>query len=279
MQAPMKPQINLTELIAGKMEFPNHYTVQNNPNFAPDIVINLQSLITAVETNGGVANMDQILIKLIHRYNGTNWFLTLVVCEMDLVTGKIIGEGARFDLNNGAITPSSFTANYDPAYFNHVLCNGQPITPNLYVNSINFPWYQQIMEMKCQNNLPAGPDVYAKFSACTYDYSAYPQASLVPFPHIVLIYYYATNHGDYVDDAHYTQQFTNRAADMGGLCPPCCNQYYWPASLPGTPTCLGLSSHGGHGGGHGGHGGGHGNGGHGNDGHGEGPGHNHGGNK
>lgn len=238
MLAPMTPQINLTELDAGTREFPVHYSVLNNPDFAPTIVVSMSDLTDAVEVNGGIADIKEIVIRLIHRYDGTNWFLTLQCCQIDLDTNKLVAFGNRFDLNNGKVTPSPFKDDYDPVYFDNVLFDGQPITPDNYVHSVSFPWYQEIKEMQCQNNLLNEPDVYLKIAACTYDYSTHPKASLVPFPHIVIIYLNTPSGGDYVNDTVYSQQFAYKAADMGGLCPPCCNQYYWPAALPKIPTCL-----------------------------------------
>ncbi len=236
----MTPDISLTMLAAGRADFAAHYSVNGNQNFAPDVTVKWDDLKNAVEVNGGISNKAEIALRLIHMYDGTIWFLTMEVCQLDMVTKKIIAKGNRFTLKNGTVTPSNFPGNYDPNYFSNVLCDNQTISPDRFVNNVIFPWYQQIAEMHCQNNLPDDdPTIFVNFAACSYDYSAYvPKASLVPFPHTVVIFMSATEHGDYVDDADYTEMFTNRAADMATVCPPCCDAYYWPATLPVVPTCL-----------------------------------------
>jgi len=237
--APLTPQISLTQLTQGRNEFIQRYTVEGRTGFAPDIKLSWPTLKDAVENKGGIANIQEIVLRLIHRLVDGMWFLTMECCQLDMSNGKIVLYGNRFDLTNNGITPSSFKGDFDEVYFSNVLCEGKPINIQTFVHNITFPWYQQIAEMHCQNELPDNDDtIFIKFTSCSYDYSAHPDRSLVQWPHIVLFLMNATDHGDYVDDADYTNMFTNRAGDMGTLCPPRGGNYEWPATLPTVNICM-----------------------------------------
>lgn len=233
--------VNLTDLNAATKSFKGMYSVSGVSDFAPSIAIKWTDLVAAVETNGGIANIQEIALRFIHRYDKTSqvWFLTMEVCQMDMTTGALVAYGNRYDLMNNTITTSSFTGNYDPVYFDYVLFDGKGIDPNTFVHNVVFPWYQEISEIHCQNNLPL-TDTHsaAVFTACTFDYSAeVPAKCLVDWPHTIVVYMAAEGHGIYVDDAEYTHMFTNRAGDVGSMCPPRCNVYDWPAALPVVATC------------------------------------------
>jgi hypothetical protein len=241
MAAPLKSAVNLTEKCAGNYNFGVHYSAQNAQNFGKDIVVDWLDLQDSVLNNNGINNFNPVLclLKFIHRYDTTacEWFLTMEVCQAD-VNWNIVTKGNRFDLNtDGTICASNFKGDYDPDYFNNVLCGGNAINYQNFVNNLVFPWYLEIAEIHCQNGLPNDNTIYVVFTSCTYDYTG-SGISNVQWPHIVLIYFGSTVAGDYLDDATYTNMFVCKAGDMATMCPPTCKAFLWPASLPATPVCL-----------------------------------------
>jgi hypothetical protein len=236
--APLTPEINLSQMTDGLTSFNSHYSVLGIQGFAPDLCVLWTDFVDVVENQGGISPVNEIVLKFIHRFDGTNWFLTMEVDQCDFSTGQIIAIGKRFDITANGISASNFQGNFDPAYFASVLFNGAQIDPATYINSTTFPYYQQIKEMNCQNRLPNDNTIFIKFSSVTYDYSAQPKLSLVAYPHMVLPYMNSSVYGDYVNDTVYTSMFENKAADCASMCPPCCNGYDWPSKLPIQTICL-----------------------------------------
>lgn len=219
-------------------EFVSRYAVNGGGQFAPKIELPWLDFKTAVEQNGGISPVEEILLRFIHRFSDGQWFLTMQVCKMNLATGMITGFGNRFDLIGNSIIPSQFALDFDQNYFDNVTCDAAPTNPTIFVNSLFIPWHQQISQIHCQNMLQNTNRVSIVLESVAFDYTNLPGQSLVPFPHTICVYMSQTGHGPYLDDCNYTMQFSNKAGNHGGCCPPSCLHYTWPASLPAIPICV-----------------------------------------
>jgi len=229
--------VSLSARNTAAAEFVDRYAVNGGGQFAPNIELPWLDFKTAVVQNGGIMPVEEILLRFIHRFNNGQWFLTMQVCRMDLVTGAITGFGNRFDLIGNTIIPSQFIHDFDQNYFANVTCDDAPINPATFVNSLFIPWHQQISQIHCQNMLHNTNEVSIVLESVAFDYTSLPGQSLVPFPHTICVYMSQTGHGPYLDDCNYTMQFSNKAGDHGSICPPDCNAYSWPSSLPVVPKC------------------------------------------
>ncbi|HXS37632.1 MAG TPA: hypothetical protein VN721_13090 [Flavipsychrobacter sp.] len=240
----------LNDLNTSRSNFASHYSVSGVAAFGQDIVINWALFKTAVEVQGGIADIPNIVLKFIHCYDPLShlWYLVMQVCHL-ASNGKNIDQlGARFTLKSGLPpTASALTTDYDPNYFAHVLYNGTPVNKSVNVNYVVMPWICQIKDMSCENGLTSSAVANIKFSCASFDYTAnVPASSLVAWPHTICAFMNTTTNGDYVNNNPVTgtsTMFVNRAADMASMCPPCCGVYSWPAGLPTTQQCTGLGKH------------------------------------
>lgn len=248
--------LQLNELLTQKANFPMKYKNVNDVPLVNDIMVKWVDFRDEVLKCN--YSEEFIVLNFIHRYSLANlrWFLTVECCERehdpathdpDLLTingtdhyiHKIINRGHRFDIDNGSVSPTTFTGGHDPEYFEKVLFEGAALVEGEYVNSVMFPWKQELVKLHDDNELDDAEDVFIKFSSATADFGPVqpPPAgfdtreTLVAWPNGLLIYMNKAG-ADYLNNFQEATIFSNKGCNYGSMCPPRCNDYFWLEYLP-----------------------------------------------
>ena len=244
--------VYLSELTTGKSDFDSHYSLSNttlNSGFNKSLTVTwaaFTAMVDSITTNPGntpyVAPED-LAIKFIHRFDAQNsiWFLTAALCSMaapDINDNRLLTEisGQRYDLKNGAITPSAFQGNYDQVYFDSLYywdgTTWTTMSPNLEAKWNVFPWKIELKALYDQNfavYTPSGT-VSLIFDSCSFycDTSSPTKFADVAYAHSVAVY--IDNGGTILLDNTTPSAnaiFVAKAADMATLCPPNGNCPYY----------------------------------------------------
>jgi hypothetical protein len=243
---PYGSNVYLSELSAGINAFANNYSLSPmgpNPGFSKSFMVkwdDLRSLVVALTAAPYSIAIGDIALKFIYRFdpNGLVWFVTLAFCKMDPPLSpngpRMLHEipNQRYDLINGIIVPSSFTADFDPVYFNSLYYfNGTafvPMDPFYQAKWSVFPWQAEIQRLYDDNFaiIPPVAPLNLVFESCSFycNLSSPNPFAAVEWPHCIALYF---NEGgvDRVDNntPPASQMFLNKAADYASLCPPTAN--------------------------------------------------------
>jgi len=240
-----KLSVTRTEMDQYRSAFESNYYISNpdDPDWHSDLVINWATFKQDIEAN--IADTSKLIIKLIHCYDPAEkrWFLK--VHRLTIAPPAAPAFGVSYQctdpsadllaiMPDGSIVTNGVTCNgdQDADYFTNVKAQdaaGGQLDPAKYANAILFPW-QEFLQLQSKNNTAALPDsdFHIVLVSVSYDMSnamnpTYPE-SLVQWPHSIAAIIRrrgvdCLNNGNIV--------LVNNAGDLGGICPPRCNDLTW----------------------------------------------------
>lgn len=223
----MKKGINLnsSELSEVRKRFHKHYRLVNRKRLNDCITVNWLDLKTVVERQSGVPAENEIVLRFIHRFRDSGWFLTMECCHVNKF-GIIDFVGNRFDISDFSIVDSSFSGKYDSFYQKSVSYDGVSLDKLVATKSVLIPWYQEFVEAAKVNKIAFDELIDLKFVSISYEYDA--QSGLVKYPHFLAMYFSSKITGDMLNDRIIkTPGLISpfKAFNQGFPCPPKCDYF------------------------------------------------------
>ncbi len=241
------------ELQTAASNFSDNYYIDdpNNRLVFGEIKVNYTQLL------GLVPKTDYTFacFKFIHRLDDQNqWYLSVQhhlmehsgPISLDNNEVNIDPRAILFDLTptGGIVTP--YNPNFlegSPFGFKDTQYQDKVKYKNLQpdqwkVWSVTIPWRELVSLHECNTNHGLPDDsYYFKFKSVSYDLTALPKRSSIPFPHCIAIYSGKTDTQG-VDQDHllegdvcHSAIFRDGAANLDTLSPPNHNVYFWPPDL------------------------------------------------
>lgn len=247
--------INPGELDRMHCDFKKHYLNEDIPSdeIFKDIRLNWTEL---AEDMYQARQPVSVAYKFIHRFDGTNWYLTAQQQQLakygdiDKFTSLGNGNGSMFDIGytgnmyevDGTDLCTDINGHYYDTHYQKAIKGydstdgtGTAYADNSRVWSAILP--AQELRLVIHHNLIFGgneSDFQVNFKSITYDTSGDTTGMYkVNFPHCIALY--ASCYGSAILQEGAViagAVFRGKGANLDSLCPPNCNKYYWPKNLP-----------------------------------------------